>query len=154
MRLSIAIPVAGMALCVAAPSFAVAPPRPDVIWARSTAGQVLTLDGVLNEPAWASAEVKVIQYRVDAGPPGSGWKDEGGAVLPNGTNATLKFLTVGNQLWLGAFFPDSSVGGGGTFNQFDGMLMGLKDHSQTARPAPDAAGQHQPLTGPPIPVQT
>ena len=33
MRLSIAIPVAGMALCVAAPSFAVAPPRPDVIWA-------------------------------------------------------------------------------------------------------------------------
>ena len=137
MRWRIAVPVAAMAVCVAVPSFAV-PPRPDAIWARSTAGQTLTLDGVLNEPAWASAESKVIQYRVDAGPPGSGWKDEGGAVLPNGTNATLKFLTVGNQLWLGAFFPDSSVGGGGTFNQFDGLLMGLKDHSQTARPAPIA----------------
>jgi hypothetical protein len=114
------------------------PPREDAIWARTTDGAALTLDGVLDEPAWASAETKVIRYRYDNGRPGSGWKDEGGVVLTDSLFATLKFLVVGNQLWLGVTVRDSSVGGGGTFNQFDGLLMGMKDHSLPVRPAPQA----------------
>jgi len=137
MRAIWCIALAGAAMLTAAPSMA-QPPRQDVIWARTTDGAALTLDGVLDEPAWANAETKVIKYRYDSGEPGSGWKDEGGAVLPDSTYATLKFLVVGNQLWMGAVVRDSSVGGGGTFNQFDGLLMGLKDHSQTSRPAPVA----------------
>jgi hypothetical protein len=121
----------------AAPSMA-QPPREDVIWARTTAGAALTLDGVLNEPAWANAETKLIKYRYDSGRPGSGWKDETPISLKDSTYATLKFLVVGNQLWLGAVMRDSSIGGGGTFNEFDGFLMGMKDHSQTSRPAPQA----------------
>ena len=31
------------------------PVRKDAIWARSTNGAPITLDGVLNEPAWAVA---------------------------------------------------------------------------------------------------
>ena len=45
------------------------------IWAR-TAFDPITLDGVLNEPEWAQAETHVIEYAVDAGMPGSGWKTE------------------------------------------------------------------------------
>ena len=39
---------------------------------------------------------------VDAGIPGSGWKLEAGMLPDDPTNATLKFLVVGNQLYLGA----------------------------------------------------
>jgi hypothetical protein len=129
--------LAGTAILAAAPSMA-QPPREDVIWARTTDGAALTLDGVLDEPAWANAESKLIRYRHDSGKPGSGWKDESPLSLTDSTYATLKFLVVGNQLWLGLFASDSSVGGGGTFNQFDGLLMGMKDHSLPARPAPQA----------------
>ena len=46
-------------------------PREDAIWARSTGGAPITLDGVLDEPAWALAESVVIEYPVNAGLPGS-----------------------------------------------------------------------------------
>ena len=42
-------------VCAAHPALAQAP-RKDFIWARSTAGASITLDGVLNEPAWAKAD--------------------------------------------------------------------------------------------------
>jgi hypothetical protein len=136
-RLSASLLV-GLALGSAAPA-AAQPPRLDVIWARSTDGQSITLDGVLNEAAWAAAEQKVIKFAYDSGIPGSGWKDEGSGNIPLDTTvATLRFLVVGNQLYLGATVPDLSVGGGGEFNRFDGFLMGLKDHSGVGAPAPIA----------------
>lgn len=112
-----------------APSLALGyPARTDVIWARNTNGAPITLDGILNEPAWAQAESKRIQYRVDAGIPGSGWKEEGGILAPDKTDATIKFLAVGNKIYMGAVIKDNSIGGSKDFNRFDGLLMCLKSH--------------------------
>ena len=111
-------------------------PRADVIWARSTDGSSITLDGIMNEPAWAAAESVTIKYGINAGIPGSGWKVEGGLPLKDSTVAVLKFLTVGNVLYIGAAVQDSSVGGSWDFNRFDGFLMGVKDPSNLSRPAP------------------
>jgi hypothetical protein len=122
-------------LLAALPAFAQAP-RQDLIWARSTAGAPITLDGVLSEPAWAKAESVVVRYGVDNGLPGSGFKGEGGWLPADPTRATIKFLTDGNILYMAAVVPDSSVGGSVDFNRFDGFLMGLKDHSVADRPAP------------------
>jgi hypothetical protein len=115
--------------------------RTDAIWARNAPPGSITLDGNLNEPVWSAAEQWKIHYHYDMntpvfgtqGIPGSGWKDEGG-FPPNGTssdstNAIIRFLVIGNQLYMGATVPDKSIGGGGGFNYFDGFLMALKDHS-------------------------
>ena len=67
-------------------------PRKDYIWARSTAGAALTLDGILNEPAWLMADSMVIHYGQDSGIPGSGWFNEAGILPSDPTNATLRFL--------------------------------------------------------------
>lgn len=40
---------------------------PNVLWARSTAGAQITLDGVLNEPVWAKAESIRVQYGKTSG---------------------------------------------------------------------------------------
>jgi hypothetical protein len=113
--------------------------RSDIIWARKTTA-TLTLNGVLNEPAWAQAESKFIQYGVDNGPPGSGFKLESaapGITFPTDpTRATVKFLVKDNQLWMGMVIPDSSIGGSDIFNRFDGLLMALKDHAATGHPKP------------------
>ena len=112
-------------------------PRVDVIWARTTAGAHITLDGVLDEPAWAKAESLVIRYGRENGIPGSGYKLESTTSFStDSTYAVLKFLVDGNQLYLGATVRDSSIGGSVNFNQFDGLLMALKDHSLGAYPAP------------------
>jgi len=123
--------------------------RTDAIWARTAPAGSITLDGNLNEPVWAQAESWRVRYRVDfnnpqdrtMGIPGSGWKDEGGINPPNdptndSTNATLRFLVIGNKLYLGADVPDRSIGGSGGFNWFDGFLMGLKDHADPGFPKP------------------
>ncbi len=112
--------------------------RKDAIWARSTNGASITLDGNLNEPAWALAESTVIRFGIDSGVPGSGWKIESGATPIDPTHATLKFLTVGNQLYLGAFVRDNSIGGSEIFNRFDGLLMNLKNHASTGAPKPNS----------------
>ena len=111
------------------------PPRQDVIWARSTAGAPIVLDGVLNEPAWALAETKLLDYGVDSGIPGGGYKPEGGFLPSDPTRATVKFLTVGNVLYMGVVLPDKSIGGSINFNRFDGLLMSIKDHLSASRPA-------------------
>jgi hypothetical protein len=103
-------------------------PRTDAIWARSTAGQTIKLDGVLDEFAWSKAETWILRYGVNNGDPGSGWKDEAGRIAKDSTYATLKFLVNGNKLYLGAVMRDSSIGGSATFNRFDGLLMAIKDH--------------------------
>jgi len=117
------------------PSLAQAP-RKDYVWARSTAGAPLTLDGVLNEPAWALADSVVIKMSQDTGIPGSGWFFEAGIAPSDPTFATLRFLSVGNEIWMGAYVRDKSVGGSNLFNRFDGFLMALKNHATTQRPAP------------------
>jgi len=110
-------------LVVAAP--ALAQSRPDAIWARSTAGAPITLDGVLDEPAWALAESTTIRFGPDSGVPGSGYKFEAGSLPNDSTRAVLKFLTVGNQLYMSANVKDRSIGGSELFNRFDGLLMDL-----------------------------
>lgn len=111
--------------------------RPDLIWARTTLSPI-TLNGVLSEPAWAQAESMVVFYAQDNGIPGSGWKAEGGFAPTDPTHATFKFLVNGNQLYMAAIVPDSSVGGAENFNFFDGLLMALKDHAVPDRPAPQS----------------
>jgi hypothetical protein len=136
------LPVAGALLAGALitgvePSFA-APPREDVVWAR-VASAPITLDGVLSESSWAKAESVNVRYGIDAGIPGSGFKVEAGLFVgTDSTDATLKFLVHGNQLYLGATVRDSSVGGSELFNRFDGFLMAIKDHADTTFPKPPA----------------
>ena len=110
--------------------------RLDAIWARSTAGQHITLDGVMDEPAWAFADSIVIVYGKISAIPGSGWKEEGGKLAKDSTYAVLKFLVDGNQLYMGANVLDKSVGGSVDFNREDGFLMSIKDHLSAVRPAP------------------
>jgi hypothetical protein len=125
----------GLLLVLAAPASA---QRADAIWARSTNGAPITLDGILDEPSWAQAESLVVRFGPDTGVPGSGYKFEAGSIPNDSTYAVLKFLTVGNQMYLGARMRDKSIGGSELFNRFDGLLMDLKDHSQAAAPKPPA----------------
>jgi hypothetical protein len=115
--------------------------RTDALWARTVPPGTVTIDGLLNEAAWAVAESVLVRY----GPvnttviPGSGWKTErsGGSwngVVTDPTYATLKFLVQGNELVFGVFVRDSSVGGG-LFNECDGLLMNMRDHSSGQSPA-------------------
>jgi hypothetical protein len=128
----------GVLLVLTVPAFAQAATRANVIWARKTTSPI-TLDGILSEPAWAQAESTVIWYGRDNGQPGSGYKEEGGRLAKDSTYAIVKFLRVGNQLYMAATVRDSSVGGSGDFNRFDGLLMAVKDHRDPA------ATQHGPL---------
>jgi len=125
----------GLALACVAPAFGQSK-RLDAIWARSTNGSPITLDGVLNEPEWALAESVLVRYGYDNGIPGSGFQYEGGKIVKDSTYAVLKFLTVGNHLYVAATVRDSSTGGDVDFNRVDGFLMQMKDHTTGARPAP------------------
>jgi hypothetical protein len=109
-------------------------PRKDAIWARSTNGAAITLDGHLTEPAWAVAESVVIRYGYDTGIPGSGFQYEGGRIVKDSTYAVVRFLTAGNYLYVSAVCRDSSIGGDTDFNRNDGLLMQLKDHTDPNRP--------------------
>ena len=135
---SLAVLVAAL-MSLAVPASA-DPVRQNVIWARSTNGAQITMDGVLNEPAWAAAESRVVRFGrgLDNGVPGSGFQFEGGVVPKDSTLATFKFLTVEDTLWLAVTVQDSSVGGGRDFNRFDGLLMSIKDHTGSGAPAPPA----------------
>lgn len=109
--------------------------RQDAIWARTTS-EAITLDGVLDESAWDTAESWVIDYAVDAGAPGSGWKTESGWQPSDPTHATIKFLVHENQLYMAAIVEDQSIGGSLEFNRFDGLLMGMKNHAAEGFPKP------------------
>jgi hypothetical protein len=110
-------------------AFPAAAQRTDAIWARSTNGAPITLDGVLDEPAWAQAESLIVRFGIDTGVPGSGWVYEAGRIPIDSTYAVLKFLTVGNKMYLGARMRDKSIGGSNLFPTMDGLLMDLKNHS-------------------------
>ena len=85
-----AVLLLGAALACVSPALGQAK-REDAIWARSTNGAVITLDGHLSEPAWAFAESTIIRYGRDSGIPGSGFQYEGGKIVWDSTYATLKF---------------------------------------------------------------
>ncbi|MGA2623780.1 MAG: T9SS type A sorting domain-containing protein [Bacteroidota bacterium] len=110
--------------------------RTDAIWARAVPRGTITLDGIMNEAAWASADSVQIAFGQQNPLPGSGWKSENGILPTDPTHATIKFLLMGDSLILGVFCPDSSVGGGG-FNLTDGLLMNLRDRASANRPVPD-----------------
>lgn len=130
-----ALIVAGAMLVAGRPASAQTP-RQDVVWARSTNGAPITLDGNLNEAVWAQAESVLILFKQDNGMPGSGYKYEAGVAPTDSTRAMLKFLTVGDYLYIGARMPDQSIGGGNDWARFDGLLMNLMDHSSPNRPVP------------------
>jgi Secretion system C-terminal sorting domain len=106
--------------------------RTDAIWARTTTSAI-TLDGKLNEAAWAAAESLTVRFNADNGMPGSGKVQENGIVPTDPTNATVKFLVKGDSLYVGVVAWDKSVGGG-LFNRFDGLLMNIRRREQTNRP--------------------
>jgi hypothetical protein len=134
VRLTAAL-LLGAALACAAAAHAQAP-RLDAIWARSTNGAAITLDGVLDEPAWALAESTIIRYGYDNGVPGSGHQFEAGKILKDSTRAVVRFLVDGNYLYVAAVCRDSSIGGDLDFNRNDGLLMQIKNHALVDRPAP------------------
>ena len=111
--------------------------RQDVIWARWSLSPI-TVDGVLDENAWDVAETMIVEFPVDAGIPGSGWKYCGGQQPIDPAYATLKFLVNENQLYLGAEVVDASIGGSVTWERFDGFLMAIKDHLSPEAPKPPA----------------
>ena len=131
----IALLLLGAALACVSPALGQGK-REDAIWARSTNGAPITLDGVLSEPAWAFAESTLIRYGYDSGIPGSGFQYEGGKIVKDSTYAKLKFLVSGNYLYVAAVVRDSSIGGDVDFNRVDGFLMQMKDHSAPTLPAP------------------
>ncbi len=134
--LSILALLALVVLGVVSSAFAQAP-RTDVIWARQMpTGQHLTLDGVLDEPAWASAESINLKWSLDTGIPGSGYKPEAGTFPNDPTNAVVRLLVDGDYLYLGATVPDASIGGAGDINRVDGFLMMIMDHISVNRPTP------------------
>ncbi len=108
----------------------------DVIWARSTAGAAMSLDGVLNESVWNSAESLKIIYGQRTGLPTSGWRAEFQPdAITDPTNATVKFLvTPDNYLWLGFDIPDSSIGGTQDWARWDAILMSIKNRASENRP--------------------
>lgn len=130
MRSKVSVTIALCALVVLTTLAHAQRRAPNVLWARSTAGAKITLDGRLTEAVWAKAESIRVQYGKNSHLiTGSGWKKEAGADASDPTDATLKFLVDGNVLYMAAVVKDSSVGGG-LFNRFDGFLMNLRDHSK------------------------
>src|SRR5258708_6743393 len=107
--------------------------RTDAIWARTTTDPI-TVDGVLNEPAWALSESVQVVYGVNNSNPGSGWFHENGLEPPlDPTRAIVKYLVKADSLYVGVKVWDKSIGGG-LFNHFDGILSNIRQKQQTGRP--------------------
>ena len=108
--------------------------REDAIWARTT-NETITLDGLLNESSWNSAEALHIRYGADNGLPTSGYKPE---LIPtsgdfDSTDAMVKFIVNGNYLYVAVEANDVSVGGKG-WARHDGILMSIKPVAGNAEP--------------------
>jgi len=111
------------------------PKRTDAIWARTAPSGSITIDGVMNESAWSVAESLVVQYGKSAGLPGSGYIAETGVVLDS-IKAVVKFLVMGDSLYLAFSVKDSSIGGG-IFGAADAIIFNIRDKSDNlVRPSP------------------
>lgn len=137
IRTTLLVLLAGYAVC----AYGQMRKRTDAVWARIVPPGTITFDGKLDEAAWAQADSVVIKFDSSNTDviPGSGWKMERSGSSWNGkvtdpTNATVKFLIQGNELIVGVFARDSSVGGG-LFNECDGVNMNLRNHISGATPA-------------------
>lgn len=109
--------------------------RTDVIWARTVPAGSITVDGIVNETAWAGAESLYVQYGESAGLPGSGYTAETGTVFDS-TRAWVKFLVMGDSLYIAFTVKDSSIGGG-NFGAADAIIFNIRDKSDsTRRPSP------------------
>jgi hypothetical protein len=100
--------------------------RTDGIWARSTAGAKITLDGKLDEAAWQKAETIYLKWAQNTGDPTSGWYAEDVGLIGNPSDpidATIKFLVDGDKLYIGFDIKDKSIGGSPDWNKYDGLLM-------------------------------
>jgi hypothetical protein len=122
------------AVMAVATAFAQFSPRKDYVWARDILGATMTVDGVLNEAAWSSAESFPVQYGVLDGNPGSGWKVMNGSGTPlDPATGVLKFLADKNtnKLYIALVVTDSSVGGAGWEN-CDGVVAGIYERGARA----------------------
>jgi hypothetical protein len=116
-------------LVLAVASLMAQPKRPDAIWGRQVNAGAITVDGVLNEGAWAKAESLTIKFGTNlAGDPGSGYIRENGIdTAKDPIDATVKFIIAkNNKMYVAIYARDKSVGGG-TWAQFDALLMNLRD---------------------------
>ena len=130
--------IPGIVLLLLAVTFAFAeyPPREDVVWARHITNGEMVLDGNLTEAAWDQAETLVIRYGECSGLPSSGWRPEfQPEAITDPTHAVAKFLVSNdNQLYLAFEVNDSSVVGSKDWARWDGILMGIRNRSVSARP--------------------
>ncbi len=109
--------------------------REDVIWARLLDGETITMDGVLDEPAWSKAESLLVWYGSNTGLPQSGYVGEfQPASIKDSLKATVKFLADPPYLWMAFDIPDSSIGGTADWARWDAILMSIKDHASSSRP--------------------
>lgn len=113
--------------------------RSDAVWARTVPAGSITIDGKMNEPVWNQAESLVVEYGKSAGLPGSGWTAETGVVLDS-VKAVVKFLVMGDSLYLGFTVKDSSIGGG-IFGAADGIIFNIRDKSDNQR-HPASSGEY------------
>lgn len=116
------------------------PKRTDAVWARTAPSGSITVDGKLDEPAWANAESIYVQYGKIAGIPGSGYTAETGVPFDS-IRAVVKFLVSENQLYLGITVKDSSIGGANlspdNFGAADAIIFNVLDKSDPKkRPSP------------------
>ena len=115
------------------------PVRKDAIWARTVPTGTITLDGKLSEAAWSQTDSMVLVYGQDFADPTSGYRDESGMATPNAVNdpttATVKFLVMGDSLYMALICKDNSIGGG-PWAHFDAFLGNIKNKSSANRPVP------------------
>ena len=112
-------------LLVSVTAFGQMTKRPDAVWARNTSAAI-TLDGKLNEAAWAVADSIRVQMGKSSGDPGGGWVWENG-IKPatDPTDATVKFLVKGDSLYIAILCRDKSIGAG-LWAHNDAILMNMR----------------------------
>jgi hypothetical protein len=128
-------------LLTALPALAQPARTTDTAWARDVQGATITLDGTLNEPQWAQAQVIPVRYNNTNGfyTPGGGWDNFFGNFNVTGTSPTdpvdadVRLLRSGNTLWIGVTARDRSVGGAPIdFWTNDGLVLSIQDKRNRA----------------------
>ena len=119
---------------LAAPSHA-QPPRTDVIWARASTPGAITLDGVLNEAAWAPGRVQDRPLRRRQRHPGQRLEGRGRAPAegPDQRHAQVPASSATSSTWAPACRTARSAARS-DFNRFDGLLMSTQGPRRDVAP--------------------